>query len=49
MQGLVFEKVEDQVGVGRGETLWVLEVGVDMVLVFEGVGRMGLELEVEDD
>ena len=29
----MFEKVEDQVGVGRGEALWVLEGGDDMVLV----------------
>ena len=44
----MFEKMEDRVGVRQDDTLWVLEVGVDIVLEFEGVGGRVWELEGVD-
>ena len=44
----MFEIVEGPVGMGQDDTLWVLEVGVDMAWEFEGVGGMVWELEGVD-
>ena len=44
----MFEILEGSVGMVQDDTLWIWDVGAEMVLEFEGVGAMVWELEGVD-